>query len=162
MLTEPSAWHTHAILLYRPAVLNTIAAAATEPLFHFYSSTPPQLQQNSHFRYFSPVQPARSARPSQPRRQRGEEGEGPRAAGDPMVFWLLWSTMLLTDVRSAGRSVLVQLSSKIFSLLLPLATTNQFGLRRRINTLLETSAWDSKGSRNSRFVSIGQYFVFGG
>ena len=129
---------------------------------HFFTSTPPlrlscsktATSGISHL-YSLPGRP-------DPASQGGRGARTARAAGDPMVFWLLWSTMLLTDVRSAGRSVLVQLSSKIFSLLLPLATTNQFGLRRRINTLLETSAWDSKGSRNSRFVSIGQYFVFGG
>ena len=86
----------------------TIAAALVSLQNHFFTSTPHQSvqldptqlhaaersgwqqEQNSHFRYFSPVQPARSASPNQPRGGGDEEGGRPaaraRAAGDPMVF----------------------------------------------------------------------------
>ena len=161
-----SAWHTHAILLYRPAgaVLNTIPAGAAEPLFHFYS-TSAALQSaeqraaraNSHFRYFSPVPPARSARPSQPGGGGGPARRGRREirwfsdCSGQQCYWLTFgrSRSVRPSVRPSWSSWVVKYS------LLPLArvATAQSGLRRRINTLLVASAWDSKGSRNSRFLS---------
>ena len=76
----------------------TIAAALVSLQNHFFTSTPHphqsvqlnptqlhaaersgwQQEQNSHFRYFSPVQPARSASPNQPRGGGDEEGGRPR------------------------------------------------------------------------------------
>ena len=75
-------------------------------------------RRRSHFRYFSPVQPARSARPGQPRRGATTRAAGGRSDGF-LTALVNQPTMLLTDVRPVGPSVrpsvLVQLSSKIFS-----------------------------------------------